>query len=148
MTNLSFPPDAAPPSAVFLGMALIEIDAKKGFVKVSFEPKPELLNFNGVIQGGFLAAMMDDTMGFNAFIHLGMKTGMASIDLHSHFMRPVPMGQIIVEAQVTKTGKSIAFMESKLYDCEGRLAARSTTSARLLPLSKDVQKPKSDGNSG
>ncbi len=134
MNKIPFNADMAPPSAKLLGMGLIEIDVKKGFVKTCFDPKPELLNFNGVIQGGFLSAMMDDTMGFNAFMHLGMKTGMASIDLHTHFMRPVPMGRITVEAHVTRAGKSVVFMESKLYDSEGRLAARSTTSARILPL--------------
>jgi len=135
MNNMSFSPEMAPPSAKFLGMDLVEMDVEKGYVKVSFDPKPELLNFNGVIQGGFLAAMMDDTMGFNAFVHLGMKVGMASIDLHTHFMRPVPMGHITVEAHVTRAGKSVIFMESKLFDLEGRLAARSTTSARVMPLS-------------
>jgi uncharacterized protein (TIGR00369 family) len=137
MDTLPFSPDIAPPSAKFLGMKPIEIDAEKGYVKVSFEPKPELLNFNGVIQGGFLAAMMDDTMGFNLFLHLGMKVGMASIDLHTHFMRPVPMAPITVEAHVTRTGKTVVFLESKLFDCENRLAARSTSSARLMPLFPD-----------
>ena len=139
MNDIPFSTDMAPPSAKFLGMGLVEIDVEKGYVKTSFEPKPELLNFNGVIQGGFLSAMMDDTMGFNAFMHLGMKTGMASIDLHTHFMRPVPMGKIIVEAQVTRAGKSVIFMESKLFDHEGRLAARSTTSARIMPLTPSAK---------
>ncbi len=138
--TLPFTRDMAPPSAKFLGMDLIEMDAEKGYVKVSFDPRPELLNFNGFIQGGFLAAMMDDTMGFNVFVHLGMKTGMASIDLHTHFMRPVAMGKIIVESHVTRAGKSVVFMESKLFDQEGRLAARSTTSARLLPLNAPKSK--------
>jgi len=135
MNEIPFNTDMAPPSAKFLGMDLVEMDIKNGYVKVSFDPKPELLNFNGVIQGGFLAAMMDDTMGFNVFVHMGMKVGMASIDLHTHFMRPVSMGKVFVEAQVTKVGKTVVFMESKLFDSEGRLAARSTTSARLLPFS-------------
>jgi len=140
MNDIPFSADAAPASAKFLGMDLIEIDVKKGYVKVSFDPKPELLNFNGVIQGGFLSAMMDDAMGFNAFLHLGMKTGLASIDLHTHFMRPVPMGMITVEAHVTRAGKSVVFMESKLFDHLNRLAARSTTSSRIIPLSTNAKK--------
>ncbi len=135
MTVLPFSREMAPPSTKFLGMDLVEIDIKNGTATLSFDPKPELVNFNGVIQGGFLAAMMDDAMGFNAFVHLGMKTGMASVDLHTHFLRPVPLGRIIVEAHVTRAGKSICFMESKLFDHQGRLAARSTTSARIMPLS-------------
>lgn len=134
MNDIPFSPDMAPPSAQFLGMVPVEIDTERGFVKATFDPKPELVNFSGVIQGGFLAAMMDDAMGFNVFLHLGMKTAMASIDLHTHFMRPVPLGQITVEALVTKTGKSVVFLESKLFDCDGKLAARSTSSARLMPL--------------
>lgn len=140
MNDIPFSADAAPASAKFLGMDLIEIDVEKGYVKVSFDPKPELLNFNGVIQGGFLSAMMDDAMGFNAFLHLGMKTGLASIDLHTHFMRPVPMGRITVEAHVTRAGKSVVFMESKLFDHQDRLAARSTTSSRVIPLSANAKK--------
>jgi uncharacterized protein (TIGR00369 family) len=140
MNNIPFSADAAPASAKFLGMDLIEIDVEKGYVKVSFDPKPELLNFNGVIQGGFLSAMMDDAMGFNAFLHLGMKTGLASIDLHTHFMRPVPMGMITVDAHVTRAGKSVVFMESKLFDHLDRLAARSTTSSRIIPLSTNAKK--------
>ncbi|MEM7302533.1 MAG: PaaI family thioesterase [Pseudomonadota bacterium] len=129
-----FTPDMAPPSAQFLGMEPKEIDLEAGFAKVAFNPRRELINFNGVIQGGFLAAMMDDTMGFHAFVHMGMKSGLASIDLHTHFMRPVPLGLITVHSWVTRTGKSVAFMESKLFDMEDRLAARSTTSARLIPF--------------
>lgn len=140
MNDIPFSADAAPASAKFLGMDLIEIDVEKGYVKVSFDPKPELLNFNGVIQGGFLSAMMDDAMGFNAFLHLGMKTDLASIDLHTHFMRPVPMGRITVEAHVTRAGKSVVFMESKLFDHQDRLAARSTTSSRVIPLSANAKK--------
>ncbi len=139
MNTLPFPPEAAPPSARFLGMELVEIDIEQGYVKLTFDPKPELLNFNGVIQGGFLSAMMDDAMGFNAFVHLGMKTGLASIDLHTHFMRPVPMGMVTVEAHVTRAGKSVVFMESKLFDHKGRLAARSTTSSRVIPLGKNAE---------
>ena len=135
MTELPFSREVAPPSAKILGMDIVELDVENGYAKVSFDPKPELLNFNGVIQGGFLAAMMDDAMGFNAFVHLGMKVGMASVDLHTHFLRPVPLGKITVEAHVTRAGKSICFMESKLFDHQGRLAARSTTSARIMPLS-------------
>ncbi len=127
----TFTKDMAPPSAKWMGMDLIEHKPDAMYSKVSFAPNPDMINFGGVIQGGFLTAMMDDAMGFNAFISLGMKQSMASIDLHTHYYSAVPMGPIEVEAWVIRAGKSVAFLEAKLYDKDGKLAARATSSSKL-----------------
>ncbi len=127
----AFSKDMAPPSARWMGLVPVEHDSKKMYTKVSFAPNKDMINFGGVIQGGFLTAMMDDAMGFNAFISLGMKFSMASIDLHTHFLKAVPLGPIIVEAWVTRAGKSVIFLEAKLYDESGELAARATSSSKL-----------------
>ncbi len=132
--NMQFTKDMAPPSAKWMGMDIIEHDPSKMYSKVSFEPNKDMINFGGVIQGGFLTAMMDDTMGFNAFICLGMKMTMASIDLHTHFMKAVPLGPITIEAWVTRAGKSVVFLEAKLHGEDGELAARATSSSKLRPF--------------
>jgi len=124
----------APPSAKWMGMELIEHDADKMHSKVTFKPREEMINFGGVIQGGILGAMMDDAMGFNTFISMQMKNAQATIDLHTHFFKAVAMGPITVEAWVIKAGKSVAFLEAKLYDHTGELAARSTSSVKLRPF--------------
>jgi uncharacterized protein (TIGR00369 family) len=103
-------------------------------LRVSFEPPRNVINFNGVIQGGFLVAMMDDAMGFNCFISLGMKTMQASIDIHTHFFRPVAYGRVEVEARVKRAGRSVAFVEAELYDQDGVLAARAVSSTKLSPI--------------
>ena len=46
-----------------LGFEFVQIDGKRGTVEIKFEAKPEFLNPAGNVQGGFLAAMLDDTMG-------------------------------------------------------------------------------------
>lgn len=124
----------APPSARWMGMDLIEHDAEHMFTRVSFEPNNDMINFGGVIQGGFLGAMMDDAMGFNTFISLGMKFAMATIDLHTQFLKAVPFGPITCEAEVTKAGKAIVFAEAKLFIADGELAARATSSLKLRPF--------------
>ena len=126
-------------------MDLIEHDASKMYSKVSFSPNKDMINFGGVIQGGFLTAMMDDAMGFNAFLALKMEYAMASIDLHTHFMKAVPLGPIIVEAWVTRAGKSVVFLEAKLFGEDGELAAHTTSSLKLRPFSGMQYKP--DGTS-
>jgi len=52
-----------PPAATTLGISFKNIDAKIGAIEVEFEGKKEFTNPAGNIQGGFLAAMLDDTMG-------------------------------------------------------------------------------------
>ena len=53
----------SPPAASLLGFQLLEIDESKGTIRVRFTAKPEFTNPIGVVQGGFLAAMLDDTLG-------------------------------------------------------------------------------------
>ncbi|MEE9313808.1 MAG: PaaI family thioesterase [Rhizobiaceae bacterium] len=126
-----FTKDMAPPSAKWMGMDLIEHREDENYTKVSFQPNDDMLNFGGVIQGGFLTAMMDDAVGFNAFISLKMKYALATIDLHTHFYKAVKMGPITVEAWIIRAGKSIVFLEAKLYDCDGELAAAMKSSMKL-----------------
>lgn len=53
----------APPAARLLGWKLERIDPEQGSIRVQFEGKDEFLNPVGSIQGGILAAMLDDTLG-------------------------------------------------------------------------------------
>ncbi len=52
-----------PASAKTLGIEFVAIDGEHGTIEVKFEARPEFLNPMGNVQGGFLAAMLDDTMG-------------------------------------------------------------------------------------
>jgi len=141
---MAFTKDMAPPSAKWMGMDIVEHDTEKMYTKVSFAPNKDMINFGGVIQGGFLSAMMDDAMGFNTFVSLGMKYSMATIDLHTQFLKAAPLGPIIAEAWVTKAGKAIVFAEAKLYIDENEPVARATSSLKLRPftgLQYEADKP-------
>lgn len=52
-----------PPAAVTLGFELLRVDADAGELEASFTATQAFLNPAGARQGGFLAAMLDDTMG-------------------------------------------------------------------------------------
>lgn len=127
-----FDVDAPSPSAGLMGWRLIEVDAAAGSMEVGFDGKPEFRNPAGFIQGGILAAMMDDAMGPCLVVHVGGRAFPSTIDLHTHYLRPVPVGPVSVKARVTKVGKSIAFLEAELFDGAGKLSARATASAALI----------------
>lgn len=125
----------APPAAETLGWELIREDPDAGTIEIAFHPGDAFLNPHGTVQGGFVAAMLDDTMG-PAFVS---KTDGAcvpsTIEMHVSFVRAVKPGRVIGKGRVVSQGKSIAFLEAELFDTEGTLLARATSSARIVALS-------------
>ena len=120
-----------PPVAVLLGWSLVAINPQEGTIEVAFDGRPEFANPTGHIQGGLLAAMLDDTLGPALFAMTEGREFGTTIDLHTHFLRPVPVGPITTKGRVTRKGRSVAFMEGQLFDGAGNLAARATGSAFL-----------------
>jgi uncharacterized protein (TIGR00369 family) len=137
-----FTMDKAPPSAKWLGMDVLEWDRDARRMRLAFNPPRDVINFGGVVQGGFLTAMLDDAMGFNTFVSLGMAYLQASIDLHTHFFRPVKYGRVEVEARVVRAGRSVAFVEGELFDSDAVLAARAVSSVKLTPVAAAAKREK------
>lgn len=121
----------APPAAKLLGWQLLELDEAAGTIKVAFEGKPEFLNPMGNIQGGILAAMLDDTLGPALFAMGHGKVFGPTIDLHVSFLRSVKPGPITANGRVRKRGRSVAFLEGELFDQNGDLCATATARASL-----------------
>lgn len=144
-----------PPSAVMMGWRLISIDAEAGEMEVGFEGKPEFRNPAGYVQGGIIAAMMDDAMGPLLVAHTGGRKYPSTIDLHTHYLRPVPVGPVTVKARVVRLGRQIAFLEAELFERSGKLAARGRASAALIegifgkgdrvPAGDETAEEKTDG---
>jgi uncharacterized protein (TIGR00369 family) len=130
---------AAPPCAKLLGWHLLDARPGEGWVRIGFDGKPEFCNPAGFIQGGLLAAMLDDTMGPAAFIMTDGKLYTATITMTVNFLIPAKPGPIVGEARVTQLGKTVAFIEGKLMAGDGTLLATATTSASLVETAKAVR---------
>lgn len=128
----------APPCAKLLGWRLIEQDAAAGVIRIGFEGRPEFLNPAGYVQGGLLAAMLDDTMGPAVLILTEGRCFTVTISMTVTYLAPVRPGPIEVEAVVIQQGKTIATMEAQLFGPDGKEAARAVSSARLVPVEKAV----------
>lgn len=126
----------APPCAVLLGWHIVDARPEEGWIRIGFEGKPEFRNPAGFIQGGILAAMLDDTMGPAVFTMTNGELYTATIDMNVSYMSPAKVGRLFGEGKVLQLGKTIAFIEAKLTDAEGVLVARATSSARLIAASK------------
>jgi uncharacterized protein (TIGR00369 family) len=122
----------APPCARLLGWKVLAAKPKEGWIKVGFDARWEFTNPAGYVQGGFLAAMLDDTMGPAVFVHTEGRFFPPTIDMHVSFLTPTRPGRLVGEGRVVQLGKSIAFMEGVLFDAAGNAVARATASARLV----------------
>lgn len=134
-----------PASARLLGWKMLGVDAETGEVSIGFDGKSEFCNPVGFVQGGMLIAMMDDSMGPATFIHSGGTKMISSIDIHAHFLRPVPVGEIVVKARVVRMGRQVAFMEAELFDAAGRLCARASSSANVADYAPPPSKATAAG---
>lgn len=126
----------APPAAKHLQFEFQDADTSRSWIRVKFTPRSEFLNPAGMVQGGFLIAMLDDTMGPSVLVKSEGQYMTTSVDIHAHFLRTVRLGPVFCEAEVTQMGRTIAYVEGKLFDEHGRLCVRAVSSAMIMKFPK------------
>src|SRR5450759_1203593 len=75
-----------PPCSQLLGWRLLDHDESRGWIKVGFVGAAEFLNPAGRVQGGILAAMLDDTMGPAVLVKSGGALYPSSIDMNISYL--------------------------------------------------------------
>ena len=125
-----------PPCADLLGWRLLKHDAANGLATIAFESRPEFLNPAGFVQGGILAAMLDDTMGPVVLLATEGRSYTVTIGMNVSFLAPARPGRFVGEGRVLQLGRTIAFLEASLRDRDGTLVARASSQARLVPAER------------
>lgn len=120
-----------PKAADTLGIVFKHIDAEAGTIEIEVQGKPEFTNPAGNIQGGFLAAMLDDTMGPALAATLKQGEFAPTLNLNIAFHRAANVGLLIGKGRVVKRGKDICFLAGELYQ-EGHLVASATATATAI----------------
>lgn len=123
-----------PPAAALLGWRLLACDREQGWVQVAFEGRREFANPTGSIQGGYLAAMLDEAMGSALIVATDGAFLATTISMSTDFIRPASLGSIQAEGRVVSLGKSIAFLDGNLRGADGKLVARATASCKLVAM--------------
>jgi len=121
-----------PPAAALLGFELLAIDPEQGTIRVRFTARPEFANPIGVVQGGFLAAMLDDTLGPALTATLEPDQFAPTIELKVNFVAPAKPGPLVADGRVVARGGSIAFLAGELRTEDGVLVATATATARIV----------------
>ncbi len=113
------------PSSLWLKGTLLEVE--KGYCSISYKIRKEMTNPVGTIQGGVMAALIDDTMGL-AFYTLFQQQMFTTTNLNVNFLFGAKEGEtVVVKAQVVRIGKKIANIECKVYNEKDDIITTSTS---------------------
>ncbi len=138
MSPPSPPAGLAPEAPDYFGLS-IPYMASIGLVPEQLTPelartrmphRPDLLNSRGDVHGGALMSALDFTLSAAARAH-EPDTGMATIDMTTHFLAPA-RGTVIFEARCLRIGASLAFCEGRALDEEGKLLATASATFKIV----------------
>ena len=121
-----------PPAAELLGWSLDSIDPDAGTIVVQFTARDAFTNPMGDIQGGFLAAMLDDTMGPALVATLPPGQFAPTLEMKISYFEPAKVGVLWGHGRVVKRGRTTAFIEGDLTNSDGRLIARASATVRII----------------
>lgn len=85
-----------------------EIGAASAVLRLPFAD--DLCREGGIVSGQALAALADTAMVIAVSAASGGYRPMATIDLHTTFMRAVTGADVVAEAQVERLGRTLAFV--------------------------------------
>jgi uncharacterized protein (TIGR00369 family) len=124
-----------PGAAVLLGWQPLTLEP--GHVRVRYTAREEFYNPQGNVQGGFLAAMLDDAMGPALFTLLPADQFAPTLEMKVNFLRPAKAGTLIAEGRVRHRTRSVAFVEGTLSTEDGEAVATATATLRIVEWRKE-----------
>ncbi len=108
-------------TSVTHGQAVIEIETTAAHA-----------NPMGTLHGGVLCAIADSAMGIAHASTLGDGETTTTLELKINFLRPVWSDRLRAVGKVIKPGKTISLVECDVFDSQGRLVARSSSTCMTL----------------
>ena len=128
------------PSSLWLRGTLLEVE--EGEVSISYRIRKEMTNPVGSIQGGVMAALIDDTMGL-AFYTLFLENMYTTTNLNINYLFAAKENDIvIVKARTVRIGKKIANIECKVYNQDGGIITTATSNLVVTRIKVQATLPK------
>lgn len=123
-----------PPAAATLGLELIAADVENRTIEVGFAATEDFTTPLGEVLGGFLAAMLYDTVGPALLATLEPGQFISTLDLNARFLRPAFPGRLVGRGCVVHRDGDIAFLEASLTDSDDAVVATATATARVIAI--------------
>jgi uncharacterized protein (TIGR00369 family) len=122
---------AAAPFTGFLGIDMVSASPHEVRARLAWQEN--LCTAGGVLHGGALMGLADNTGGFCAHLNLPEgAAGTATIESKTNFFGPVRTGHVHAVSRPLHTGRRTIVVDTELYDDDGKLVARVTQTQAVL----------------
>lgn len=115
-----------PPCSQTLGFRSARVEADT--VVLEYEPGANLLNPIGTLQGGIVAAILDDVFSVAILARLDPDDSAPTVEMKVSYLRPVLAGRVRGIGRVLRQGRGMAFVEAELQSLDGVLLAKASAS--------------------
>ena len=107
---------------------------RDGESRLSLQLADHHRNFFGIVHGGVLLTLLDQTCGaaVRSTRPPGSAQGSVTIDLQAVFVAPARGDVLLAHGRCLRLGRSVAQCTATIEDAEGRLAATATGTFKLL----------------
>lgn len=123
------------PLAYIEEMMSYQFRGQEGDVYVhTMEVRPEISNRYGMLHGGILSTFIDTAMGATCFVANGPTHKMVTLDLQVRFLKEARQGDTLTcKTKLLRNGRTVAVLESHVYDEKGNLIGNATGSFFKIP---------------
>ncbi|UHA73859.1 PaaI family thioesterase [Paenibacillus sp. 481] len=107
----------------YLGCELVRADEHEAIVHL--HAKEHHLNMMGIVNGGVLASLLDNTMGVVAMEARPGKQVVTS-NLNLNYLRPMPLGRLEVRAHIVHQTRRMLTIQGDVQDEQGNVGTIAT----------------------
>jgi uncharacterized protein (TIGR00369 family) len=119
-----------PPAARTLGFELIT--ASGDSIEVAFHAGHEFTDPLGEVLGGFLAAMLYDTVGPTVLSTLGNGEFIKTVGMSTYFLESPRPGRLIGRGRILKHTDDVVIVEASLLDKKATVVATALASILIV----------------
>jgi uncharacterized protein (TIGR00369 family) len=123
---------AAPPYIKTLDGRIEAFDEDSGVIEFHFMANESHTHSDNIIQGGFIAGMLDAAMAHVVFCILNKVVILATLEMKVSYLDIARPGKLVARGRVLRMGKTIGFLEAELSATDGTILAKGTSTVRIV----------------
>lgn len=132
----------APPVVRTLHLGLMD-DWGPGWVRKRWEPRMEILNGDGTLFGGYIAALADQILAFATMTAIPGDATYRTVNLQVQFVKVGRALPLMIEARVVAATRQLITVEADFRREDGELIAKAGAQQIVLPGAPVLASPSS-----
>ena len=121
----------ASPFPKHMAMRLCEIEPDRAVIELGTGRCH--LQAYGIVHGGVLATLIDTATFWSVYLNIPEDAGLVNIDLKLNYLQPVENGRLTAEGRAIRSGNTICYAESDVWNARGDLVAHGTSTLMIIP---------------